>query len=208
MRPAPASSGRRAGSARWRDETEEEALAEARPALPRGVRPRDLQGGPPLVGRRRRGDDEADLRGARRRAHRGRGRRRAGLRAHRGPRRDRNRRGRGRARSSWSAASTRSSSAPACASSCSRAAHLKRVSRTAGWISPVVLGRRSWRRASGTRRARANGWRSRSRPSARSRPRQRTAIGAAADRVAAVQGASADVRYGPVFAGAAPLLAE
>ena len=85
------------------------------------------------------------------------------------------------------------------------AQHLKRVSRTAGWISPVVL-------IDGIA---AGVW-----ESTRSRnglmitidlfngasSKNRAAIRAAADRVAAMQGLGADVAFGPVFDGKGPPL--
>ena len=82
------------------------------------------------------------------------------------------------------------------------AAHLKRVSRTAGWISPVVLidgvaagvwdAKRSGDRLSLT----VEGFGPLS-------PSQRAGISAAAERVASVQGARASVGYGTVFDPAA-----
>ena len=79
------------------------------------------------------------------------------------------------------------------------AAHLKRVSRTAGWISPVVLvdgiaagvwdSRRQGDRLSITVE-----------PFAPFDTKRKAAVQRAADQVARVQGATATVRYGPVFA--------
>jgi hypothetical protein len=82
------------------------------------------------------------------------------------------------------------------------AEHYARVSRTAGWISPVVL-------VGGVV---AGVWDSRQRGGSleitvdcfkRTSPVLRRAIGAAVERVAAAQGATADVAFGPVFAARA-----
>ncbi len=85
------------------------------------------------------------------------------------------------------------------------AAYLKRVSRTAGWISPVMLVDGV---AAGVWDAKRSGYRLSITVEAFGSvpPRLRPAIAAAADRVAAAQGAAVDIRYGPVFerAGAAP----
>jgi hypothetical protein len=77
-------------------------------------------------------------------------------------------------------------------------AHLKRVSRTAGWISPVVLvdgvaagvwdATRSGKNLAITIE-----------PFGRPGSKERAATAAAAERVAAVQGADATVAYGKVF---------
>src|SRR5207249_3271720 len=85
------------------------------------------------------------------------------------------------------------------------AAHLKRVSRTAGWISPVVL---VDGRAAGVWDPKRTGDRLsitidlfEAVP-----PGVRRAIGVAAERVAAVQGATPSVRFGPVFMAKGPPL--
>jgi hypothetical protein len=78
------------------------------------------------------------------------------------------------------------------------AGHLKRVSRTAGWISPVVLvdgvaaGVWDATRSGDMLLVTVEGFGPLS-------PSQRAAVGTAADRVAAVHGTAANVRYGPVF---------
>jgi hypothetical protein len=86
-------------------------------------------------------------------------------------------------------------------------AHLKRVSRTAGWISPVVLvdgvaaGVWDAKRSGSTLAITIE-------PFARPDSKLRSAIAAAAERVAAVQGADAKVAFGSVFpekAAKAPL---
>ena len=79
--------------------------------------------------------------------------------------------------------------------------HLKRVSRTAGWISPVVLvdgvAAGVWDATrSGTALAITV------EPFGHPDAKLRTAIAAAADRVATVQGLMATVAFGPVFGGA------
>jgi hypothetical protein len=77
-------------------------------------------------------------------------------------------------------------------------AHLKRVSRTAGWISPVVL-------VDGVAAGVWDATRSGDRLSITVEafgpvsPRQRAAIAEAAERVAALQGARAEVSHGRVF---------
>ena len=82
-------------------------------------------------------------------------------------------------------------------------AHLKRVSRTAGWISPVVL-------IDGIAAGVWNASRSGDRVSIMVDPfgtldaKLRSSIAAAAERVAAVQGGLARVAYGPVFPETAP----
>jgi hypothetical protein len=78
-------------------------------------------------------------------------------------------------------------------------AHLKRVSRTAGWISPVVLvdgiAAGVWDATrSGTALAITV------EPFGQPDTKLRSSIAAAAERVAAVQGAVAKLAYGPVFA--------
>jgi hypothetical protein len=85
------------------------------------------------------------------------------------------------------------------------AAHLKRVSRTAGWISPVVVvdGRAAgvWdSRRSGDRLAITVD------PFAQPDGTLRRAIEGAAQRVAAVQGATLELRFGPVFVEKGPPL--
>jgi hypothetical protein len=85
------------------------------------------------------------------------------------------------------------------------AAHVKRVSRTAGWISPVVLidGRAAavWdsKRAGDRLAITVDAFGPLSAAT-------RRAIGRAAERVAAVQGASATVAFGPVFTEKGPPL--
>lgn len=84
-------------------------------------------------------------------------------------------------------------------------AHLKRVSRTAGWISPVVLvdGRAAavWdsKRSGARLTVTVDGFGSLT-------PTVRRAVGHAADRVAAAQGAVATVKFGPVFTEKGPPL--
>ncbi|MEA2673272.1 MAG: hypothetical protein QOI92_464, partial [Chloroflexota bacterium] len=85
------------------------------------------------------------------------------------------------------------------------AAHIKRVSRTAGWISPAVL---VDGRAAGVWDAKRSGDRlaitiDAFGPLAAT---TRRAIGRAAERVAAVQGATATVAFGPVFTEKGPPL--
>jgi hypothetical protein len=85
------------------------------------------------------------------------------------------------------------------------AAHIKRVSRTAGWISPVVLvdGRAAgvWdsKRAGGQLTITIDAF-------GPIGANTRRAIGRAAERVAAVQGATATVMFGPVFTEKGPPL--
>lgn len=85
------------------------------------------------------------------------------------------------------------------------AAHLKRVSRTAGWISPVVLvdGRAAgvWdsKRAGDRLAVTVDAFGSLA-------PAVRRAVGLAAERVAAVQGATATLKFGPVFTEKGPPL--
>jgi hypothetical protein len=78
------------------------------------------------------------------------------------------------------------------------AKYLKRVSRTAGWISPVVLidgvAAGIWDQARAGSRLIVT-----VEPFGRPSPAQRMAIARAADRVAAAYGAAATVDYGPVF---------
>ncbi len=78
-------------------------------------------------------------------------------------------------------------------------AHLKRVSRTSGWISPVVL---VDGRAAGVwdSRRTAKGLAITVEPFGGADPALRKAIGAAAERVGAAQGLAATVDYGRVFA--------
>jgi hypothetical protein len=78
-------------------------------------------------------------------------------------------------------------------------AHLKRVSRTAGWISPVVLvdGRVAgvWTSSRTGNRLRVT-----VDPFDRPGPAVRRAIGVAAERVAVAHGATAALEFGPAFA--------
>jgi len=85
-------------------------------------------------------------------------------------------------------------------------AHLKRVSRTAGWISPVVLVEG---RAAGVwdSKRTANGLAITVDPFERPSPSLRTAIGEAAERVGVAQGLAVSVEYGRVFTGKGPKLA-
>ncbi|HYK95299.1 MAG TPA: winged helix DNA-binding domain-containing protein [Candidatus Dormibacteraeota bacterium] len=85
------------------------------------------------------------------------------------------------------------------------AAHLKRVSRTAGWISPVVL---VDGRAAGVWDAKRSGDRLTITVDAfhRFSAATRRAIGRAGERVAAAQGATATLAYGPVFTEKGPPL--
>ncbi len=85
------------------------------------------------------------------------------------------------------------------------AAHLKRVSRTAGWISPVVL---VDGRAAGVWDSVRSGDRLTITvdPFAAPGAKLRRAIEAAAIRVAAAQGATLEVRFGPVFTEKGPPL--
>jgi hypothetical protein len=80
-------------------------------------------------------------------------------------------------------------------------AHLKRVSRTAGWISPVVLvdGRVAGVWTSSRIGARLDITVD---PFGRATATLRRSIAAAAQVVAAAQGTTARVSYGPVFASA------
>ncbi|HEX3265869.1 MAG TPA: winged helix DNA-binding domain-containing protein [Candidatus Limnocylindrales bacterium] len=79
------------------------------------------------------------------------------------------------------------------------AAHLKRISRTAGWISPVVLVDGVAAGVWDSRRT-ANGLAMTIEMFERSTPAARAAIGAAAERIAAVQGVDPTIAFGKVFA--------
>jgi hypothetical protein len=85
------------------------------------------------------------------------------------------------------------------------AAHIKRVSRTAGWISPVVL---IDGRAAGVWDSKRTGDRLTITIDAFGNvgAAARRAIGRAAERVAAVQGATVTVAFGPVFTEKGPPL--
>jgi len=85
-------------------------------------------------------------------------------------------------------------------------AHLKRVSRTAGWISPVILVDGVVAGVWDSARIGKDGLAITAEPFETPNATLRSAIGKAAERVASVQGLAASVDYGRVFAAKGPPL--
>ena len=194
----------RRGGSRPGDRGSARGAGHARRAVPRGLRPGDAEGGAALVGRRDRRDGQAGHRGARRPPDRGRGGRRSGY---------------VRTKDVEAIQATRPRKGtvvlvggfdPLIVGAGLReqllpAPHLKRVSRTAGWISPVVL-------IDGVAAGVWDSARSGGRLAItvdlfeRASPKVRASIATAAERVAAAQGLTAAVAYGRVFEGKGPSL--
>jgi winged helix DNA-binding protein len=85
-------------------------------------------------------------------------------------------------------------------------AHLKRVSRTAGWISPVVLVDGVVAGVWHSTRQGKDGLAVTVEPFQDPTPKLRSAIGKAAERIASAQGLAVTVTYGRVFEGKGPPL--